>query len=89
MDEKRRERLRREAENGRRWQTALEVLGEFCEVERESLVNQLELGETCEVEQKVLMLKVLRQFKDLATMSVKFGQQAERELSDGDEEKGA
>ena len=87
QERQRQERLRRAAEQGRRWQAARECLEEFFRTWREDLVVSLEedrYHDEAELNDMVLTLQVLRKFMDVSRTFVKEGERAEKELEEAE-----
>ena len=87
QEQQRRERLRRTAEQGQRWQVARECLEQFFKTWREDLVAALEENrytDDAELTDTVLTLQVLRKFMDVAHTFAVEGERAEKELQEED-----
>ena len=85
QEQQRQERLRRTAEQGRRWQAARECLEEFFRTWREDLVRALEENrcqDDAGLNDTVLTLQVLRKFMDVARTFAQEGERAEKELEE-------
>lgn len=83
--QQRQERLRRTAEQGRRWQVTRECLEEFFRTWREDLVRALEENryqDDAGLNDTVLTLQVLRKFMDVARTFAQEGERAEKELEE-------
>ena len=85
MTDKVREEYRQEAERGRRWAVALEVLREFCDKRREGLTRDIE-GHGYENPHELLTmaaaLETLAQFRRLAEDYINQGKSSGRVLSE-------
>ncbi|MBQ7262473.1 MAG: hypothetical protein IJR14_02020 [Synergistaceae bacterium] len=86
MTDKERERLRQEASRGHQWKVAREVLHEFCEAARRSIVKDLESGSVSTPQQglydRLAELRVLNLFKRTCESYIEQGINAERRLGE-------
>jgi len=87
LEEKQREALTLEAEQGRKWATALEVLGQFCDERRTEIVRAMENRSYHSDELPIIAatLEVINDFRRKASYAIELGQIAEKRLREDKE----
>ena len=76
-----------EAERGRKWEAALEVLGQFCDERRAEIIRSMENRSYCVDELPVIAvtLEVINDFRRKANCAIELGQIAEKKLREDEE----
>ena len=80
------EELRQDAETGRRYKIAMEVLREFMDDQREGLIKDIEDNDLSDVQLRdaASKLRVMKVFRNVSDMNIQRGEIAEEELSHGE-----
>ena len=81
-----REELQHDAETGRRYKIAMEVLREFMDDQREGLIKDMEDNDLSDVQLRdaASKLRVMKVFRNESDMNIQRGEIAEEELSHGE-----
>ena len=81
-----REELMQDAETGRRYKIAMEVLREFMDDQRECLIKDMEDKDLSDVQLRdaASKLRVMKEFRNVSDMNIQRGEIAEEELSHGE-----
>ncbi len=81
------EDYRKEAWQGRRWETAAEVLTEFCDGRKQGIIRRLEARDykTEELQSIAAWLAALEDFRKEAAAYIRQGQIAERKIAQNEQ----
>lgn len=86
MTEQEREEARQLAERGLQWQAAASVTEQFCSEYRERIISELETGQAQDAAGALVMLKLIKVFRQTMLSYIQQGEYAAKELREDEQQ---